>query len=1230
MTCAHDPVYFTEKKNLRTSLPTSKCFRQFMFSNTSSNNSNNGWNKSTGFAGIAGANNTSGSSSLFGNSGASAAAGSSLFGNSATQNKPLFGLTNATNNTSFNGNSSGSGLFLNNSSQPTSTANNGGLFGQSNANPTSQNTVTQPYVNNSIFQGVPTNYEMPASITGDFFSESKGPNKLLEAKTHVRNNSNKASIFSKIASRFNIFKTVSGFEEPESSSGVFASSEFPSSRPLLSSKAKSSINKITKPTAFNLIEARSSNETKKLIIRSKPLKFHLINADKVLNSRRKRVITSLILSEQLLNDEGDEDSDHEASNVSFSNETYAKRVKLLKNVSQGPSTSTVFGTSVEADSRGDGYWTSPSISELKSWSLKDLSSIENFIIGRKGFGQIAFNESVDLSDMKRTCNELDYKLEDELFFKTVEIGLKYVKVYKDDDNKPSRGFGMNVPATITLENINPTTGKDLNTFINMLKSKEGMEFVTYDPIMFLWVFKVQHFSVWGLVDEDNENLTSLSSDDYNRELKKQKLNNATRNVPGNWSSTSNSNILNFKKRLVNHEINSQIDFYRDSPTNALLTNLKAINDDILDEISNVEEEVFPTRENYEYLKQLINVLPTNVDLLEIVQEKAYEPTIDDESAFDAIQPRPNVAVSGDWLVQLELTNDVNSSLAQYLSNPTLRIEEYGKLKMELVDNLLFSNVNEAAESSKEVSTPLLDTEDGKKSDILDDVENKDELVKDFKQVIKLALNKSTFTQRSNMFPKAQINSSGFHEFLSDQISTKLVDILKLASALFDKIDEETDEMIEDSSMIEKLNVTKRKAKFMEWLKSFNLSLIEELLSKAKDEFQKTLIFLCAGDIKNAVKTAMESKNMHLSSILTLSDSGFDGIAKVARSQLQEWNNNDYIPENLMKIYDFLAGNRDKVLTEFPWQLKLSCKVYFESTERTLGSIIDDVTADIDEDNYTIEILKFYSKFSSATVTTSLGNLQSPDFNTFHKWIVLAILGEGLDDNITLKVGKLTDALGLWKESLYIYSHLMNDQIAKKSIEKVVNQNIKYIKNEKNNVDEEQYLVSTLKVPTKLIYESVATEMNTAKDYWKACEAFITARSWTNAHDCITQSLGPQIVVSKDILDIRRLQRILSAFPDGGNIISTWSEGAGIFQKYFRLLPYIKEAKLPSELDAVSSLLDNVPLLKLDDSLTSIAAIQIICKDVGDLAIASKSPDLKERILGLPLDEDERIYFTSQL
>lgn len=59
------------------------------------------------------------------------------------------------------------------------------------------------------------------------------------------------------------------------------------------------------------------------------------------------------------------------------------------------------------------------------------------------------------------------------------------------------GFGLNVPATITLEGVKPKPNMTIDDHINYLKKQIGMEFITYDPITCVWVFKVKHFSIWG-------------------------------------------------------------------------------------------------------------------------------------------------------------------------------------------------------------------------------------------------------------------------------------------------------------------------------------------------------------------------------------------------------------------------------------------------------------------------------------------------------------------------------------------------------------------------------------------------------------------------------------------------------------------------------------------------------------------------------------------------------------
>ncbi|CAH6719466.1 nucleoporin Nup145p [[Candida] jaroonii] len=1193
----------------------------------STNNANSstglfGGTKPTSSGGLFGGSAANTSSGLFGNSNATTSSGisggstsnttSGLFGNSTTSSglsngtnpssagglfsKPSGGLfgssTNTTNTNAITGNTNSGSLFGN----PSSTANtSGGFFGGNQSNTStinnSNNVFSQndAYSSNAIFRGVTTNFEMPASITAGLFSAK------TETKP-VKIEKKQPSVLSRLAKKLNIFKSV----EQDPFDGIFASNDFPSTKSLTSTK-----NKISKPISFSKVETRSSNEIKKLIIKSKPVKFHLINAEKVLTSKQWRVMPELITTEKILND--DEESDNDITNII--DENLIKASKIVNGTSDLHVPSEV-KPKIDIET-SEGYWTSPALSTLKTWSLKDLSQVDYFIVGRKGFGQIAFNLPVDLSDLQQRCFEEHKALYDILFKEIIEIGVKYVKVYKDNTNKPQRGCGLNVPATITLEKVEPKQGNDLSSFIKMLQSREGMEFVTYDPITFSWTFKVQHFSIWGLVDEVETSDTSNSDEDtYYRELKKQKINRETTGLPGNWSIEDTS-VLELKKRLVNNEIDSHLTL------NSGVKFDEATPEPIMEDK--------PIRENYEYLKDLINVFPQNADLSEIVKEKAYEPEIDNVEDFKLIKATPNLPVSDNWLVQLNLANDLNSSLANFHNE---NIVKDGKLQLSTIDDILFQKFNESADSnSKEVSTPSTKSDDKMEIDDLIDGD-KFEQIKIYSSVLPTLLDNSEFQKRSNNAFKVLKTDVTFGKLVqNDQfLPHSFIDILTLCSTLFDQ----SEIKIDDISVKDHLKNLQQKQSFVGWLQKYNEGVVEELISKADDSFEEIFIHICSGQLKKAIESAINSNNNHLSAVLTSIDSNYQGIKQVAKSQLEEWQNNNFIPRNLIKIYKFIAGDNDEILSTLPWNLRLACNVYYSESKIPLHQAIDEVIKGSSDTNDILEILRFYCNYKTSP-KDAIERISSATLNIGIKWVLLKIINEISSDELSISMGRFIEKLGLWKESMFIYSHISQDKVSEKYIRRVIQANIKKIKNDNSNTDEEPFLTNILKIPSSLIYESVATDMDSNKEYWKACDAFIIATSWEQAHDIIVNKLGPQTIISKNPKDIQLLLESMSKFPNQGKIIPIWAQSAGIFQKYFKLLPFIKSGNIgPTLIPDVETLLEQIPLLKLDNSLISKATKSILVKDIGDLAINLQLPDFKSKITSLPLGENEQRYFEKRL
>ncbi|KAJ3589071.1 hypothetical protein NHX12_009919 [Muraenolepis orangiensis] len=152
-----------------------------------------------------------------------------------------------------------------------------------------------------------------------------------------------------------------------------------------------------------------------------------------------------------------------------------------------------------------GYYTIPSMDELAEMVDHNGQCVmENFTIGRKGYGSVFFCGVVNVTGLNL----------DEI----VHFRRKEVIVYPDDKNKPAEGEGLNRRAEVTLDGVwpndkttctqikSPERLADMN-YEGRLESasrKQGARFLEYRPETGSWVFEVVHFSKYGLQDSDEE------------------------------------------------------------------------------------------------------------------------------------------------------------------------------------------------------------------------------------------------------------------------------------------------------------------------------------------------------------------------------------------------------------------------------------------------------------------------------------------------------------------------------------------------------------------------------------------------------------------------------------------------------------------------------------------------------------------------------------------------------
>ena len=69
--------------------------------------------------------------------------------------------------------------------------------------------------------------------------------------------------------------------------------------------------------------------------------------------------------------------------------------------------------------------------------------------------------------------------------------------------EPPRGNGLNKHAILTLRQVRPQIGKDMDAFEESLKRSAG-NFISYDRATGDWKFQVDHFSRYGLPSKDDE------------------------------------------------------------------------------------------------------------------------------------------------------------------------------------------------------------------------------------------------------------------------------------------------------------------------------------------------------------------------------------------------------------------------------------------------------------------------------------------------------------------------------------------------------------------------------------------------------------------------------------------------------------------------------------------------------------------------------------------------------
>ena len=181
--------------------------------------------------------------------------------------------------------------------------------------------------------------------------------------------------------------------------------------------------------------------------------------------------------------------------------------KVANKPAPAPKSLNTLSRNVDLDDFEQGeYYTIPDMHSLCNAVHEDLKHVEDFVVGRKGFGELRYLEPVDVAsvgDLKSICGGV------------VVFDRATCEVYPEVEKTPAPGNGLNHPARITLERcwpkdkstgepITDPTAPRMQQHLRKLKAMEGTHYQSYEPATGTWVFEVDHFTKYGLDDDDDD------------------------------------------------------------------------------------------------------------------------------------------------------------------------------------------------------------------------------------------------------------------------------------------------------------------------------------------------------------------------------------------------------------------------------------------------------------------------------------------------------------------------------------------------------------------------------------------------------------------------------------------------------------------------------------------------------------------------------------------------------
>ena len=901
----------------------------------------------------------------------------------------------------------------------------------------------------------------------------------------------------------------------------------------------------------------------------------------------------------------------------------------------------------ESENTDADYWCIPSIEELSKKTSLELTHVENFIVGRKGHGNLMYKYPVDLSAFEGKW--------DQLLGKTIIIGNKLLQVYSDEYEKPSQGNGLNIPAVITLEKTFPSKYDPLNPDVELLekhieklKSVHGMKFISFDPLTGNYVFEVEHFSIWGIVDEDEHDEELIAKwkkqqeNEYQNEKRRNELQiNALEKIAGygqpgdNWKrQKTDLGVVNPGEFLLNDEDEDEEGNDSEIKNNELLLDTNK-NDDGEDDDVLVDASVPSSLDDDENVDaKALALINRNYDGIEdLVEVRAYEPEVKEVMNLQFLKSRAELSVSDNWDEQLALSKGFFS-----VFNKNLDKKYDMKVDPKNVDKLIFGNKDTSKLVKAIIEPPL-------------QFNNSNE----YGKCLRSEVSTRKVEIRTNGLPEVKVDSSiSLRIPLLSFDSCEDYNLWELLSILYDSnfLESFMSEQVyracdNDTNSIKFKHISEIKKRellcqFLQKINSMGSSALD-FNESPTDSLERIFHFVCTDKISDAIQYAINTKNNHIAVLLTMIDSNDAMVHELACGQLKEWSNGTiaFIPSGVLKIYKLLSGDilgKEYIdhLDGLSWPIILFLLVKYGNTTKSVDEIIEqfidyfEQNGLVDTTNNQIYYLLFKMIHSSSTVL--------PQFDIELQFLIMKYLNTVIDfnevyfDEIVEKFAKKLEKKDMIEESIFILEHHTNEKRSNELITDLLYNNVKKLGFLEDNQRLNE-LHHRLHLPMKILHEARSFEFNNLEQYYMSVLELILANNLKSGHKILLEHVAPEIVISNNNTKLEKLDSLISEFES----LSEYKTGAEVYKDYITVTKIAKELDFDDisykekceELKAkIGGVLNGISVLEDSNSKVKIAKT-LMMKKLINVTFKENLQFTSAQLSCIELPESERNYLESK-